>query len=122
MTTPTPASELHLHQLGGAFAGVPAEATAFSQRDPSVLCNVIAPSPDATDFDTHVAWARSAREEIARHGRGSMYVNFTGAAAEDKVRASYPEAVHERLVRVKDTYDPTNLFRLNQNIRPSTAA
>ncbi|MCC5481196.1 BBE domain-containing protein [Streptomyces barringtoniae] len=86
-----------------------------------MLCNVIARSPDATDFDTHVAWARSAREEIGRHGRGSMYVNFTGDAAEDKVRASYPEAVHERLVRGKDTYDPTNLFRLNQNVRPSTA-
>ncbi|MFF7751768.1 FAD-binding oxidoreductase [Streptomyces sp. NPDC007971] len=122
LTTPTPSSELHLHQLGGAFARVPADATAFSQRDASVLCNVVARSPDATDFDAHVAWARATREEIARHGHGAMYVNFTGDAAEDKVRASYPGAVHERLVRVKDTYDPTNLFRLNQNIRPSTAA
>ncbi|GHI04080.1 FAD-linked oxidase [Streptomyces cellostaticus] len=122
LRTPTPYSELHLHQLGGAFARVPAEATAFSQRDPGMLCNVIARSPDATDFDAYVAWARTAREEIARHGHGAIYVNFTGDAAEDKVRASYPGAVHERLVRVKDTYDPTNLFRLNQNIRPSTAA
>jgi hypothetical protein len=47
-----------------------------------------------------------------------MYVDFTGDDAEDKVRASYPDAVHERLVRVKDTYDPTNLFGLNQNVRP----
>ncbi|MCZ0984898.1 FAD-binding oxidoreductase [Streptomyces diastatochromogenes] len=122
LTTPTPASELHLHHLGGAFARVPADSTAFSQRDPSVLCNVITRSPDATGFDRSVAWARAAREEIARHGRGTMYVNFTGDAAEDKVRAAYPDAVHERLVRVKDTYDPTNLFRLNQNIRPSNAA
>ncbi|MFI1168099.1 FAD-binding oxidoreductase [Streptomyces sp. NPDC020801] len=117
--TPTPFSELHLHQLGGAFARVPADATAFSQREAGVLCNVIARSPDATDFDAHVAWARGARQEISRHGRGTMYVNFTGDAAEDKVRASYPDAVHERLVRVKDAYDPTNMFRLNQNIRPS---
>ncbi|MEV0179940.1 FAD-binding oxidoreductase [Streptomyces sp. NPDC050625] len=119
LTSPTPGGEVHLHQLGGAFARVPAGSTAFSQRDPSVLCNVIARSVDATDFDSHVTWARTAREEIARHGRGTMYVNFTGDGAEDKVRASYPDAVHERLVRVKDTYDPTNLFRLNQNIRPS---
>ncbi|MFF7122085.1 MULTISPECIES: FAD-binding oxidoreductase [unclassified Streptomyces] len=122
LTTPSPSSELHLHQLGGAFARVPAEATAFSQRDSSVLCNVIARSPDPTDFDAQIAWARGAREEIARHGRGTTYVNFTGDAAEDKVRAAYPGAVHERLVRVKDTFDPTNLFRLNQNIRPSKAA
>ncbi|WP_406164828.1 FAD-binding oxidoreductase [Streptomyces sp. NBC_00996] len=122
LTTPTPFSELHLHQLGGAYARVPAEATAFSQRGTSTLCNVIARSPDATGFDAHVTWARNARQEIARHGHGAMYVNFTGDAAEDKVHASYPNAVHERLVRVKDTYDPTNLFRLNQNIRPSAAA
>ncbi|MFF7356668.1 MULTISPECIES: FAD-binding oxidoreductase [Streptomyces] len=121
LTTPTPFSELHLHQLGGAFARVPAEATAFSQREASVLCNVIARSPDRVGFDARVAWARGAREEIARHGHGAMYVNFTGDAAEDKVRASYPDAVYERLVSVKDTYDPTNLFRLNQNIRPSAS-
>ncbi|MFF7969814.1 FAD-binding protein [Streptomyces sp. NPDC007905] len=122
LTTPTPSSELHLHQLGGAFARVPAEATAFSQRDARMLCNVIARSPDATGFDSHVAWARRTREDIARHGRGTTYVNFTGEAAEDKVRAAYPDAVRERLVEVKDTYDPTNLFRLNQNIRPSNGA
>ncbi|MEU7427486.1 FAD-binding oxidoreductase [Streptomyces sp. NPDC040750] len=122
LTTPTPFSELHLHQLGGAFARVPAAASAFSQRDASVLCNVVARSADAAGFETHVAWARETRAEIARHGRGTVYVNFTGEAAEDKVRAAYPDEVRERLVRVKDRYDPTNMFRLNQNIRPSNAA
>ncbi|MEV6839587.1 FAD-binding oxidoreductase [Streptomyces sp. NPDC051133] len=122
LASPASSGELHLHQLGGAFARVPADATAFSQRDASVLCNVIARSPDASGFDTAVAWARGAREEIARHGHGTMYVNFTGDSARDRVRASYPDAVHERLVRVKDAYDPTNLFHLNQNIRPSSAA
>ncbi|MGW4568362.1 FAD-binding oxidoreductase [Streptomyces sp. NPDC004561] len=122
LETPTPFSELHMHQLGGAFARVPAEETAFSQRTASVLCNVIARSPDPAGFDGHVAWARAARADIARHGDGAMYVNFTGDAAEDKVRSSYPDAVHARLVRVKDAYDPTNMFRLNQNIRPSSMA
>ncbi|MFE7776335.1 FAD-binding oxidoreductase [Streptomyces sp. NPDC057445] len=120
LTTPTPASELHLHQLGGAFSRVPADATAFSQRDAGVLCNVVARAPEPTGFEEHAAWAREAREEMARHGNGATYVNFTGDAAEDKVRASYPRGVHDRLVRVKDEYDPTNLFRLNQNIRPSS--
>ncbi|MEV6296241.1 FAD-binding oxidoreductase [Streptomyces sp. NPDC051896] len=122
LVTPTPSSELHLHQLGGAFGRVPADATAFTQRKPGVLCNVIARSHSPAGFDAHVAWAREARKDIAHHGDGAMYVNFTGDAAEDKVRASYPDAVHERLVRVKDMYDPTNVFRLNQNIRPSAAA
>ncbi|MFJ1705044.1 FAD-binding oxidoreductase [Kitasatospora sp. NPDC088346] len=121
LASPTPFSEVHLHQLGGAFARVPADATAFSQRDASVMCNVIARSPDAAGFDGPTAWARAAREDIARHGNGATYVNFTGDAAEDKVRAAYPQAVYDRLVRVKEEYDPTNLFRLNQNIRPSAA-
>jgi FAD/FMN-containing dehydrogenase len=121
-TTPTPFSELHLHHLGGAYGRAPSDGTAFSHRDASVLCNVIARSPEPTGFDGHTAWARETREEMARHGDGSMYVNFTGDAAEDKVRAAYPEAVHDRLVQVKDKYDPTNLFRLNQNIRPSLAS
>lgn len=119
LTTPTPFSELHLHQLGGAFARVPADATAFSRRDASVLCNVIARSPTAAGFEGHVAWARAARREIAAHGDGGLYVNFSGDAGEDKVRAAYPDAVYQRLVEVKDAYDPANMFRLNQNIRPS---
>ncbi|MER5463257.1 FAD-binding oxidoreductase [Streptomyces sp. NPDC002668] len=121
-TTPTPSSELHMHHLGGAYGRVPADATAFSQRDASFLCNVIARSPEPTGFDEHVAWARGARDEIARHGHGATYVNFTGDGAEDKVRASYPGPVYDRLVQVKNKYDPTNLFRLNQNIRPSSAS
>ena len=51
-----------------------------------------------------------------------MYVNFTGDAGADKVRASYPPETYARLVAVKDRYDPTNLFRLNQNIPPSGSA
>ncbi|MFC7916680.1 FAD-binding oxidoreductase [Streptomyces sp. NPDC057386] len=121
-TTPTPFSEIHLHQLGGAFGRMPADATAFSQRSPGLLVNVIARSPDSADFDAHVAWARGARDTIAAHGQGTTYVNFTGETSPGTVRASYPGDVHERLVRVKDAYDPTNLFRLNQNITPSATS
>ena len=51
-----------------------------------------------------------------------MYVNFTGEAGEDKVRASYPPETYARLVEIKDRYDPTNVFRLNQNIPPSQSS
>jgi len=117
---PTPFSEIHLHHLGGAFARVSVDATAFSQRDAGYLCNVIMRSPDDEGFDEYVAWARTTRDEIARYGNGSAYVNFTGEPGEDKVRASYPDRVYDRLVQVKDRYDSTNLFRLNQNIHPSS--
>ncbi|MYX30667.1 hypothetical protein GTY75_29265 [Streptomyces sp. SID8381] len=104
-TTSTPFSELPLHQLGGAFARVPADATAFSRRDAGVLCDVIARSPTTAGFDGHAVWARAARREITAHG-GGLYVDVTGDAGQDEVRAAYPDAVHRRLVEVKDAYDP----------------
>ena len=67
-----------------------------------------------------VAWARGATDALGADA--ATYVNFTGEGSEDRVRAAYPKATYERLVTVKDEYDPTNLFRLNQNIPPSQAA
>jgi hypothetical protein len=117
---PTPQSELHIHHAGGAMARVPQSATAFSQRTSPYILNVIARATDATGFADHTEWARRTRGTLAAYGPGSMYVNFTGEAGEDKVRASYPPDTYARLVAVKDRYDPTNFFRLNQNISPSS--
>jgi hypothetical protein len=116
---PTPQSELHVHHAGGAMAQVPGSQTAFSQRTSPFIVNVIARAVDGTGFDGHVKWARDTRAALAGYGPGSMYVNFTGDAGEDKVRASYPAETYAKLVAVKDRYDPTNVFRLNQNIPPS---
>jgi FAD/FMN-containing dehydrogenase len=59
---------------------------------------------------------------MARYGDGGTYVNFTGEGDADVVRDSYPEATYARLQQVKDRFDPTNLFRFNQNIAPSASA
>ena len=72
----------------------------------------------AWGFDTVVQWARSACSRLGPDA--ASYVNFTGEASEDRVRASYPAATYTRLASVKRRYDPTNLFRLNQNIPPAT--
>jgi FAD/FMN-containing dehydrogenase len=116
---PNAISELHVHHLGGAVGRVPADATAFGTRDRDFLFNVVARSADADGYPAAVEWARTATDSLGPDA--SAYVNFTGEAAEDRVRASYPKDTYERLVAVKDRYDPTNLFRLNQNIRPSAA-
>jgi FAD/FMN-containing dehydrogenase len=115
---PTPQSEIHIHHAGGAVERVSAAETAFAQRTSPYLLNVIARSVDGVGFDGDTTWARDARAAMAGYGSDAMYVNFTGDAGADKVRASYPPETYAKLVTVKRRYDPTNVFRLNQNIAP----
>jgi FAD/FMN-containing dehydrogenase len=116
-TLPNPLSELHVHHLGGAMGRVPFDATAFATRDKDFIVNAIARTPAADGFDQARDWARSATDSLG--STAATYVNFTGEAAADRVHASYPPATYQRLVQVKDRYDPDNLFRLNQNIPPT---
>ena len=70
-------------------------------------------------FDDDAAWARGTpAPRWPAYGPDTMYVNFTGEAGDDKVRASYPPETYAKLVAIKKRYDPTNVFRLNQNIAP----
>ena len=114
---PNGLSELHVHHLGGAMGRVPADATAFGTRDREYILNVVARSEDAAGYDAAVDWARTSGSSLGPSA--ASYVNFTGETNEDIVRASYPPATYQRLVAVKNAYDPTNLFHLNQNIQPA---
>ena len=117
---PNALCEVHVHHLGGAMGRVPSGATAFGTRDREFILNVVARTPDANGYPDVVAWARDTTDALGPDA--ASYVNFTGEAGEDRVRASYPKDTYERLVTVKDRYDPTNMFHLNQNIRPSQQA
>jgi FAD/FMN-containing dehydrogenase len=114
-----PVRELHLHHCGGAMARVAASATAFAHRDAAYVLNIIARSPVSESFSEHVNWARTTHRAVDPETTAGGYVNFTSEYGADKVQASYPPDTYARLVSVKDRYDPTNLFQLNQNIRPS---
>jgi hypothetical protein len=116
-SVPNELTELHVHHLGGAMERVPADATAFAIRDRPFLLNAVARASDPGGFDQAVEWARRATGGLGADA--AAYVNFTGEATEDRVRASYPPDTYVRLAAVKDRYDPENLFRLNQNIRPT---
>src|SRR3954471_7139913 len=115
---PSPESELHIQHAGGAVGRVDPAATAYSHRSASYVVNVIAKATETPDFTVHTDWARTTRSAVSRHGTDASYVNFTGEASPEQVRASYPPATSARLVDIKRRYDPTNLFRLNQNISP----
>jgi len=114
---PSPLSALHIHHLEGAVNRVGFNATAFGHRDARFVLNLVGTWPDPNDSELNVRWVRDCYAAIGPHASGP-YVNFMGDEAQDRVRAAYNPANYERLVALKRQYDPRNLFRLNQNIRP----
>ena len=79
----------------------------------------ISRTPSADGYDDAVSWAQDLYAATEPAQTGGAYVNFLSAEGGDRARAAYRETDYDRLVALKDRYDPTNLFRLNQNIRPS---
>jgi FAD/FMN-containing dehydrogenase len=116
----SPRSYIIVFQLGGAVGRVPADATAFGQRHAGHDVNINAVwLADDPDPDRHVQWTREAYAALEPFSSGRTYVNFIGDEGRDRVRAAYGEEKYARLVELKRTYDPDNVFRLNQNIDPA---
>jgi FAD/FMN-containing dehydrogenase len=109
---------VQLRALGGAMARVPADATAFAHRASRIMVNVAAFYQGPDDRPVREAWVDQVAAELVQDDPGA-YVNFVGDEGEERIRAAYPGATWDRLAAIKARYDPTNLFRLNQNITPS---
>ena len=108
-----------LRVLGGAMARVRNDATAFAHRASPILVNIAAFYTDAADKAKKQAWMLEFANAIRQSDTGA-YVNFVGDEGPDRVRnAIYPGRTYDRLAEIKRTYDPTNLFHLNQNIEPA---
>jgi FAD/FMN-containing dehydrogenase len=107
-----------LRVLGGAMARVPADATAFAHRDRKIMVNVAALFEQPAEHDTHQAWVNGFAAALDQ-GVPGAYVNFLGDDGEARIREAYPGATWDRLAAIKRRYDPTNVFRLNQNIQPA---
>jgi FAD/FMN-containing dehydrogenase len=110
-----------LRVLGGAMSRVPADATAFAHRASRIMVNVAALYGPSDDASVHERWVDAFADELRQDDAGA-YVNFLGDEGAERIRAAYPGATWDRLASVKRRYDPTNLFRLNQNIPPATEA
>lgn len=117
---PAPFVLIALWHYGGAMQRVDNGATAFMGREASFLFSVDSVWDDPAQNDEVVAWSRAYLAEMEAHSPGGLYVNFAGLGEEGEalVRAAYG-ANYERLVALKNKYDPTNLFHLNQNIKPT---
>jgi FAD/FMN-containing dehydrogenase len=105
--------------LGGAAARVPNDATAYAFRSKAMIVNVAAFYEGPEDREVRKAWVAKFAAALQPNDTGG-YVNFLMDEGEARVRAAYPGPTWDRLRKIKATYDPTNLFRLNQNIPPAT--
>lgn len=116
----SPLSLAAFFHLGGAVSRVGEDDTAFSHRDAAFALNIQASWLDPEESDEHIRWTRDFWTAMQPFSTGGVYVNFLSEdEGEDRVRAAYGATNYERLVALKNKYDPTNLFRLNQNIKPT---
>ena len=113
----SPMSSIALWQMGGAVARVADDATAFSGRSAGFTFNINGNTEAADGFDEQRQWARDYWSALAPFHTG-VYVNFLMEEGDARVRQAYGDAKYERLRVLKRKYDPTNFFRMNQNIVP----
>lgn len=117
----SPLSFVPIFPLGGAFARVAEDATAFGgSRRTRFVVNITAVTASPEAFAAEREWVRSFWSDLAPHAEGlGGYVNFMSDPDEDRVRAAYGSGKYERLAAVKARYDPANVFHLNANILPA---
>jgi hypothetical protein len=114
----SPLSYCIIFQLGGAIGRVGEQETAYAHRDMGLNVNINAVwTPGDPSPGRHVDWAREFWSALEPLAPGPVYVNFLGDEGEERVRAAYGPEKYARLAALKQKYDPTNFFRLNQNIR-----
>jgi FAD/FMN-containing dehydrogenase len=115
---PTVNSTMHIYPIDGAVHRTGAGDTAFAYRDANFATVVVGAWPEPGRSEENIAWVRRYYDAVAPHSEEGGYVNFMAGDDQDRVRANY-RGNYERLVQIKQAYDPGNLFHLNQNIQPS---
>lgn len=116
-TAPNRSALLVFQQVGGAIARVPVSHSPYANRDAAVDCFPLAIWDDPDDDDANTRWARELWNAVRPFSTGGVYANNLGDEGDERVRDAYG-ANYARLAAIKKQYDPTNFFRLNQNIRP----
>ena len=115
---PTVNSTVHIYPINGACHRVPSEATAFAYRDATFATVIAGMWPDPAQNEANTQWVRDYYNATAPHSEGGGYVNFMAEDDQDRIRENY-KGNYDRLAAIKRTYDPDNMFRFNQNIKPA---
>jgi FAD/FMN-containing dehydrogenase len=110
-------STVHIYPIDGACQRIASDATAFAYRDANFATVIAGMWPDPSQNEANTRWVRDYYDATAPLSEEGGYINFMAGDDQDRIKANY-RVNYDRLVQVKRTYDPDNLFHLNQNIRP----
>ena len=114
----SPYSSVLIEQLGGAVSRIREDETAFSHRDSPYDCVIMPMWSDPAESEKHIRWADDLWLGIQPFSSGGVYVNYLGSEGDERVKTAYG-VNYQRLAVLKSKYDPSNLFRFNQNIKPA---
>ncbi len=120
-SVPAPNSHLVIEHMGGAVSQTGENEMAVSHRDAPYNALIVGMWADPAEDERNIGWVRRLWEALRPFSSGGVYVNYQMGDEENRVRAAYGPEKYERLVALKNEYDPTNMFRLNQNIAPTAA-
>ena len=115
---PSMHSTMHLYPINGAASRVGKHDTAWNYRDATWAQVMVGVDPDPANNEKTISWTKSYYDALHPYSAGGAYVNFMMDEGEERVKATYGDN-YERLVAIKDKFDPNNLFRVNQNIKPT---
>jgi hypothetical protein len=119
-TVPSPQTVVLVeHDGGGAIRRIGRDETAYTHRDLTYNFLITSAWADPADSERNIRWTRAFWGAMQPFLAPAVYVNYTSDAGDDVIKAAYAADIHARLVALKNTYDPTNFFRLNQNIKPT---
>jgi FAD/FMN-containing dehydrogenase len=116
---PSPFTEVLIQPLGGAYSRVAPDATALAHRDAPWMYHALSQWTDPADTPRNREWGSDLVGALGPYSRRATHPNHVSSDRQERVRSFYGEATYARLVAVKDRWDPRNVFRHNQNIRPS---
>ena len=118
-STPTPLSQMHLYPISGAASKPGKDETPWAYRDAKYAGVIVGVDPDSEKAEMITDWCKEYWEALHPFSSGGAYSNFMMDEGQDRVKASYKHN-YDRLVQIKTKYDPNNLFKVNQNIKPES--
>lgn len=115
---PSPLSQMHMYPISGAAGRVGKNETPWAYRDALYAGVIVGVDPDPAKAGQITNWCKSYWEALHPYSSGGVYLNFIMDEGQERIKASYKDN-YERLTKIKQKYDPSNLFRVNQNIQPA---